>query len=528
MNSNYVASIAFEESDNLGMGYLSSVLSGHGYKLLVLDIGKSREEILKKIRNAEPVLIGFSVIFQYHINKFRELINYLRESGINCHFTAGGHFASLRSSELLKIIPELDSLVRFEGEYTFLELTERLSKGEDWRDIKGLSYKLNGELINNSLRPLERNLDKFPFPARKKFRNYVLGRTYTTILAGRGCIHDCIFCDIREFYQQPPGPYKRIRTPSNVIDEMEYLFREKGCTVFIFQDDDFPVKTEHGDLWIRKFCDEISARDMKDKIMWKINCRPDEVDEKSFALMKDHGLFLVFLGIEDGTDEGLYKMNKKIRVSEIKHGIKTLKSLDIGFDYGFMLFQPDSTFESISVNLDFLRSICGDGYTPLSFLKMMPHFATKIEAILKAQDRLILRDGLQDYKFLSRELDDLHSFVFDVFEDWLLDPKGFLNISKWVRNYISVFSFYNSYSRRIDVISENLINLNAEANHFFLQSMSELLTVFKSSNYNGTGNKLLKPYRDSIRARHDAFVESGNKLIKNIVVLDQLKSIVTI
>ena len=528
MNYNYVVSIAFEESDNLGMGYLSSVLSDHGYNLLILDIERSREEILREIKDTEPVLIGFSVIFQYHIDKFRKLINYLRRSGIKSHFTAGGHFASLRSSELMDIIPELDSLVRFEGEYTFLELAERLSKGEEWRDITGLSYTRNGELINNSLRPLERNLDKFPFPTRKKFRNYVLGTTYTTMLAGRGCVHDCIFCDIREFYQQPPGPYKRIRTPSNVVDEMEFLFRENGCRVFIFQDDDFPVKTEDGDLWIRKFCEEISARDMKDKIMWKINCRPDEVDEKSFALMKDHGLFLVFLGIEDGTDEGLKKINKKISVPEIKHAIMTLKSLGIGFDYGFMLFQPDSTFDSISVNLDFLGSICGDGYTPLTFLKMMPHFATKIEARLKSEDRLIIRDGIQDYKFLCQELDDLHFFVFDVFGDWLLDPKGFLNISKWVRNYISVFSFYNSCSKRIDDISRNLLNLNIEANNYFLQSIFELLTIYKSGNKQGNGTKLLEAYRDSVKVRHDDFVERAHKLINRVLLLDRVKSFVTV
>ena len=471
------------------------------------------------------MLIGFSVIFQYHIDEFRKLAIYLREKGVNCHLTAGGHYASLRSKDLLNIIPELDSLVRFEGEYTFLELSENLSLGKEWKDIDGLSYNDNGELRNNKLRPLEKDLDKFPFPIRNRFREYALGQTYTTLIAGRGCVHDCSFCDIREFYEQAPGPYKRIRTPSNVVDEMESLFIEKGCTVFIFQDDDFPVKTEHGDLWIRKFCEEISARSMKDKIMWKINCRPDEVDEKSFALMKDHGLYLVFLGIEDGTDEGLKKMNKKIRVSEINHGIKTLKNLGLGFDYGFMLFQPDSTFESICVNLDFLGSICGDGYTPLTFLKMMPHFATRVEQELIKQERIIVKSGIPDYNFLSKELNDFHDFVFAVFKDWLLHPDGFLNTTRWVRNYISVYSFFNEYSKRISHLSLNLLELNAEANNFFLDMLNKLIELFKSGSYNMDGDSNLDEYRNSAILAHNSFKERAEEILKKIALIDQLKAI---
>ncbi|MDZ7634714.1 MAG: hypothetical protein U5L72_09970 [Bacteroidales bacterium] len=46
----------------------------------------------------------------------------------------------------------------------------------------------------------------------------------------------------------------------------------------------------------------------REKILWKINCRPDEIDAESFAMMKQHGLFLAFIGLEDGTDDGLVKL----------------------------------------------------------------------------------------------------------------------------------------------------------------------------------------------------------------------------
>src|SRR5689334_23535453 len=40
----------------------------------------------------------------------------LREAGVTAHFTMGGHYASFEPTEILRRIPGLDSVVRFEGE----------------------------------------------------------------------------------------------------------------------------------------------------------------------------------------------------------------------------------------------------------------------------------------------------------------------------------------------------------------------------------------------------------------------------
>ncbi len=523
MENNNVVFIAFEQRDHLGVGYLESVLSEAGYNSKIIDLRKSREYILNDIRKLKPLLLGFSVIFQYHINEFIDLVKYLRDNGIECHFTAGGHFASLRPQELFDIIPELNSLVRFEGEYTLLELVEALVSGKEWKSIKGVSYIENGKLVHNDLRPLEPHLDNFPWPARRELKEYALGKTYTTILAGRGCVHDCIFCDIREFYGPPPGPYKRIRSPEKVIEEMKYLYYEEKCSVFLFQDDDFPVKYDNNSSWIDRFCKGLTGNDLKGKIMWKINCRPDEVDDEVFGMMKDHGLYQVFLGIEDGTDEGLRKMNKKLTASDTLKGTDILKKLDIGIDYGFMLFQPDSTFDSIRTNLMFLDNLCADGYMSVTFLKMMPHFATKVEAQLEKQGRLKKKSGIQDYDFLEKTIDDYYSFAFDVFSNWLHDPEGLLNTSGWARNFINVYNFFNAKNSRIDFLSNNLKQLKKEANRFILDTMFELADIFESGNYKIADDDNLNKYRTAIEEKHGHLAESFYKIIRSVVNQHSLK-----
>ncbi|MCK4991842.1 MAG: cobalamin B12-binding domain-containing protein, partial [Bacteroidales bacterium] len=126
MKSNSVVFVAFEERENLGIGYMHAILSEAAYEVSIIDFRKDKKYILKRLLELNPMVVGFSVIFENHIYDFQELIEYLRSNGIQSHFTAGGHFASLRPADLSEIIPSLDSIVRFEGEHTILDLVNHL------------------------------------------------------------------------------------------------------------------------------------------------------------------------------------------------------------------------------------------------------------------------------------------------------------------------------------------------------------------------------------------------------------------
>jgi Fe-S oxidoreductase len=524
MNTRLAVFVAFREFDNLGVGYLSSVLSEAGYESMIIDFQSGKKEILKTLQNKKPLIVGFSVIFQNHIYEFKELISYLRKAGIKCHFTAGGNYASLRYKELFEIIPSLDSVVRFEGEYTFLELFKCIQSGADWKKIKSIAFKNDCNLIANPLRPLEKHLDNFPFPKRSPLKEYALDKKFATILSGRGCVYECLFCNVREFYKQLTGPKKRIRKPEMVMLEMEQLYLEKDCSVFLFQDDDFPVRTEEGSEWIKTFCKELKRKNLIDKIMWKINCRPDEIDYDSFAMMKDHGLFLVFLGIEDGTDSGLKRLNKHMTVAKSMEGINILKKLEIGFDYGFMLFQPATTYGSLCDNLDFLREICGDGYSAVTFLKMLPYFETRIEKQLREEGRLKGKPGFLDYDFRDESMNHYHNFITDCLTDWLRDSDGLLNVLKWARNYISVFSHYYNLTPEVSIISKDIIKTTSDSNIFVLDTMKELAPLFESGKYNSGNYKDLTSYREDINIKHDHFIEQINNSMDRLLrIVDHQK-----
>lgn len=500
--------VAFLEQDNLGVGHIASILLSHNIKIKIVDFRLGEEEILNQIVLHKPEIIGFSIIFQYHINNFKTLLRHLRGNGIKCHFNAGGHFPSLKYSELLDIIPDLDSITLFEGEHTFLELTQFLLGNKNWKNIEGLAYRESNLVKANPLRTLEKDLDNFPPPVRQPLREYALGKKYATILAGRGCYYNCSFCSIREFYSKPPGAVKRIRKPEMVVREMELLYQQLDCSVFMFQDDDFPVASHKGKEWVNEFSELLVKKDLARNILWKINCRPDEIDKNLFEKMKQVGLFLVYLGIENGTDEGLELMNKHITKKTNIQSVKILNKLKIKYDFGFMLFHPESTFKSVAENLDFLISLCGDGSSPVTFCKMLPYAATKIETKLKEEGRLKGSTGFEDYDFYSPNLNRYYSFVIECFEEWISSHSGVLNIARWARYYLLVRQKYYNHQPQFNEIDDELTEQISSSNTFLINTLKDLAGGFDTNKKNEILKNKLETYRNTVKTQHSRYKEN--------------------
>jgi len=89
-----VVLIGFQRHSNLGLGYLAANLERCGYQVKIFDFEADRRKILEAVSALDPVLVGFSLIFQSYITWFGSLIGYLRDNGVTCHFVMGGHFPS--------------------------------------------------------------------------------------------------------------------------------------------------------------------------------------------------------------------------------------------------------------------------------------------------------------------------------------------------------------------------------------------------------------------------------------------------
>ena len=414
-----VVLIGFQDQGNLGMGYLASSLVAYDHPVELTEFRDDAASTTARVCDANPVVVGFSLIFQFYLPEYRTLIQRLRAAGIDAHFTMGGHYPSLCPDEVLSLVPELDSVALYEGELTLVELTAALRRGEDWHTVPGLAWLEGGRVRESPARALAENLDDLPLPLRTKAPDRVLGWPTLPLLASRGCARRCSFCSIHTFYRGAPGRTVRVRAAAKVADEMELLADTHKVRIFLFQDDDFPLAGRPGQRFVTQLTDEIRRRGLHERCIWKISCRAEYVEPEMFTTLREAGMYLVYMGLESGSDEGLEILNKKIDVETNLFAVETLKSLDLLVEYGFMLFDPSSTFASVRQNIAFLRKILADGSGGAVFCRMLPYGGTPIRDRLRDEGRLRGDVKYPDYDFLDARLNTYHALLNAAVGPWI-------------------------------------------------------------------------------------------------------------
>jgi anaerobic magnesium-protoporphyrin IX monomethyl ester cyclase len=469
--------IGFQHQGNLGLGYLASTLREHGYSVLLFDVEANADLIVKAAVDAEPIIIGFSLIFQFYIPRYSVLISKLREAGVSCHFTMGGHFPSLSHAMTLQMIPELDSVVRFEGEMTLLELADVIGIGSDWRQVSGIAYRAGGMVETTAMRALVDDLDSLPYPDRSYEPETALGRKAFPLLASRGCARTCSFCSIQTFYRAAPGKIVRTRKPAKVVEEMRMLHEERGITIFLFQDDDFPLFGPVWRRWAADFVNELHKSGLSRRVIWKMNCRADSVEADLFASMRDAGLYLVYMGLESGNEQGLRTLHKQVSVEQNLRAVELLKQVGLLFEFGFMLFDPGSTLDSVRTNLNFLRTILADGCAAAVFCRMLPYDGTPIKDELERNGRLKGDICHPDYDFLDPRVTALYGSLSEIVDvwGWIHGYRALSPQLNWASNEIAIMERLFPALPGMPEYKQAIRSITRESNEILFRVVEELL-----------------------------------------------------
>jgi anaerobic magnesium-protoporphyrin IX monomethyl ester cyclase len=495
-----VALVGYQDQGNLGMGYLAAVLQRHGSTVDMIDVRHGGTRIAARLAARQPLVVGFSLIFQFFLPQFREVAQQLRAAGITSHFTIGGHYPSLCHDELLTNFPEIDSVVRYEGEETLIELVERLRAGQEWREISGIAYLRGTEVVATQARPLVQDLDTLPFPHRPYGPEHIGGFPTLPLLASRGCIRRCSFCSIHTFYRTAPGKVVRVRKPDKVIEEMLHLHRQHGVHVFLFQDDDFPLWGNKGRRWADELVARMHDSGLAEKTVWKISCRAEYVEPELFQAMREAGLFLVYMGIESGVDQGLEILFKQMTVEQNLSAVETLKRLGIVFSYGFMLFDPSSTFQTIRENIGFLRTIVGDGSAPALFSRMLPYGGTPIRDRLAKEGRLRGDLTRPDYDFLDLRINEYHRLLTQAVRSWI-HKEGLAYQISYAWDELETIARLVPTAAGTDSYRAALRALTAESNERLFRMVEESSIAFEQGDHSLLEPECLRAYCERTQAR---------------------------
>ncbi|MFC1809283.1 B12-binding domain-containing radical SAM protein [Candidatus Omnitrophota bacterium] len=266
---------------------------------------------------------------------------------------AGGPHASVMGKEVLSH-PEIDVVVRGEGEVTIVELLHAIERGEDLDGIHGIIFRRNDSLVETAPRELIEDLDSLPFPlesAAQTLKDYAHypKKAFKNIFSSRGCPFSCLFCGSRDIW----GKRARLRSPENVIAEMKALVR-LGLRSFRFEDDTFGIDRQ----WTRTLCNMI-RRDFPG-IAWECELHVNLVTDELLTAIKQAGCYRVQIGVESGNNAMLTSIRKESTVEEALSAAELIKRKGFELEAFFMIGFPDETEETLRDTINVLKRITCD------------------------------------------------------------------------------------------------------------------------------------------------------------------------
>lgn len=339
----------------LGIAYVASSLikAGHDVKLIDCD---AEEKAFEKIKSVccgfKPQLVGFYAM-TWTFGQDVELAKKIKKLLPEAKFVIGGPNVSAFPKESL-IFSGFDFAVKGEGEITAVELIEAMEGKRKFFSIDGLIWRQGKKIIQNKDRQLIKNLNSIPFPAWnllpvKRYNDvFTKNSHFVTILATRGCPFRCTFCDRKNRM----GYAWRMRTPENVIEEMESIRDKYGISEFMFFDDNFIVDKE----WVKDFCRKVQKHDFK----WEVRARVDMVDLNLLKAMKKAGCYRIRYGMESSDNEILKTVQKDITVEQIEKCAEVSHKSGIEIFAYFMLGLPTETEEQMGKTIDLAIKIDPD------------------------------------------------------------------------------------------------------------------------------------------------------------------------
>jgi len=259
--------------------------------------------------------------------------------------------------------PEVDYVCRGDGEQLILDLLERL---DDPDTVDGITWaESNGTVRTNAARPIERDLDQWPYPDRESLPldfiesmpldvpAVVSMDRYTTMQTSRGCPWPCVFCDIPSFNE---GKW-RSRSPEHVVGELKHL-QELGYGGVYFVDDHFLLRPQR----IEEICDGLIRNG--NTIKWGCEGRVDsDPCLKMLPKMVESKCRSLMFGCESGSQKILDRLKKKQTLEQIEHAVGLAKKAGVEIVHGFFVIGcPDETEEDVRATFRFASKLPLDSF----------------------------------------------------------------------------------------------------------------------------------------------------------------------
>jgi anaerobic magnesium-protoporphyrin IX monomethyl ester cyclase len=378
-----------------------AIRAGHQVKVYNLS-GFSWTRVSEVLRDLDAEVYGLScwTANRRGVGLVAREIKRLRP---RAHVVVGGPHATPFAREMLQHHPEIDTVAVGESEQTFLDLLERLARGEAAAGIAGTAYRASGGVEMGPERAAIEDLDALASP-HDYFDTHI-------VMTSRGCPWRCTFCGAEASW----GRSYRAQSVTYVLDALEKAIARAPVKMIQIKDDTFTTNRKR----VISLCQGMREREMG--FLWSCDTRVDVLGEELLREMRLSGCQRLSLGVESGSQKILDAIDKKITVDEIVASTELAKKYGIKVRYYMMVGNRGETRATFEETLHFLERAKPHQYI-FSCLSVYPGTRDYDEAV---------KAGWLDAEFyFERDFQELKT-TFDstdedtqMFREWFQRNKG--------------------------------------------------------------------------------------------------------
>ena len=386
----------------MDLAYVAAVLEKQ-HKVLVIDVpnegwnlleeiggakyrqGLGNQEIIARIKGFSPELVVITVPFSGWSTAAFDVATTVKNVNKDIAISLIGLHPSARPNECLKQA-NVDFVVIGEPENTVLELAGVLEHGKkaDLKEVKGLGFVRNGEVVITSPRPFIEDLDSLPFPARhllpmKQFFEAAkkipisgnLKKPSVRMLTSRGCPYGCIFCSNHIVM----GRKWRARSAENVVAEIEQIVKTYGIRQIDFLDDNIAFNRKR----LETICDLLVEKRLNIEWCTPNGVRADSLDRELLAKMRASGCQKILVAPESGVQRVVDDVIKKKQdLKRVEDAVSSARKLGIKVGCFFILGMIGETKEDMKETIKFAYKLRQLGADHFYFSFATPLYGTEL------------------------------------------------------------------------------------------------------------------------------------------------------
>ncbi len=371
-------------SYSMALGFLATYAEKAGWKPIVKDCYCSKWENTKKtiievMSKEKPEVVGINCITMNRWAVYKS-IALIKKLNPKIKIIVGGVHPTIFPQHFL-ISHKADIVVMHEGEETFEELLKKFSKNQSIKKVRGIAYNEKGKVKLTPPKKQICDLDAMPFLNHGYFLNKESKKAF--FFSSRGCPNNCSFCSASVHW----GRYWRMRSPKNVVDEIEMVIKKyPKIDELRFMDDTFTLDNQR----VIDICKEMVKR--KIRVKWRCSGRVYPISAEMIKWMEKAGCIMISFGVETGSPRLLKDIGKNQTVEQVLNTFKIVyENSKITPEMFIILGFPGESETTVNETIDLIKKIIDLSGKPLNLtaarvLELYP--GTRIYELAKKQGKI--------------------------------------------------------------------------------------------------------------------------------------------